>query len=93
MNAVAQEQERKEIPPVERQRFDLALLDDLIDVRLIGLQQGRPAADFDGLGQGAEIERGVRTQALVDNQCQGADDLRLESVPLDLQLIAADRQV
>ena len=81
-----------ELTAVERQRLDLAVVDDLGDFGVRRAQQRRLAGHRDGVGQLAELKNDQQFDLLPDVQCEPVLLEALEAGELDEYLIVADRQ-
>ena len=65
MGAGHEQRELQELPPVERQVFNLVLVDDFANRRADRVEQRHRLADHDVGGHGARFERQVQAEALV----------------------------
>lgn len=83
----------KKSRPLSGSPLDLFLLNDLVHVRLIGLQQRERAPDLHRLGDLAQLEHHVDAQSLIDDQDRWPDFLRFERRRFRLHLVPAERHV
>ena len=90
--ARAQEQQRQEVPPVERQVRDLLLGDDLADGRRLGVEGDRARLHLDHLRQPSRLQIQVDADDLIDDQADAGPLGGTEALQRRRHRIDADGQ-
>ena len=91
-HAVGQLRELDELPAIEWHLLDLAVVDDLEDLRVGDAEKRRVGSDRNRVGELAELQRDRQVDLLADPQCQPLLFEPFEAGQLNRQLVVADRE-